>query len=293
MKALLFGEIVWDVIKNKEYLGGALLNMAAHIFRLGGESFLISAVGKDQRGNKALKLIKQIGLDDIYIKKLKYPTGWVDVWLDKKGVPDFVINKDVAYDYIKLNQAELSSLEKENFDVFCFGTLIQRNKISRDSLYNILGKVKAKEVFYDVNLRQDFYNKEIISQSLEYSTIVKLNDEEIKKMSMLLFSDSLTEEEAVEKLFNNFKIKVVIITKGAKGCTVYTSASTVNLPGIRVKVKDTIGAGDAFSAGFLHKYFFTNDIAESAKFANKLGAYVASQAGAIPEYSQELVKKLG
>lgn len=277
MKALSFGEILWDVIGDIEHLGGASFNLAAHLSRLGNETAIVSAVGVDARGDKIKAEIKRLGVNDEYMQTNEFPTGYVQVELDKLGKPTYTIHENVAYD----NISQINS--NEDFDCFCFGTLAQRNQGSRDSLYQFLENSKIKHVFYDVNLRQNYYSRDLIEKSLQFATIVKLNDEEVIELSKLLFQENLSEDDFAKKIIEKFDLEIVIVTRGGDGCAVYSSGEKVEVPGIKIVIKDTVGAGDAFSAGFLHRYFQTNDLKLSAQFANELGAYVASRAGAIPE----------
>jgi fructokinase len=277
MNIISFGEILFDVIGEVEHLGGAPFNLAAHLSKLGVSSSIISAVGIDERGERIKQAVKELGVDIKYLQENNFPTGYVEVELDNEGKPTYTIHENVAYDNINPIEVE------EKFDCFCFGTLSQRNLVSKNSLFNILEKINPEHIFYDVNLRKKYYSQDIIEKSLEHSTIVKLNDEEEEELSELLFNEKLLEAEFAKRLLEKFDLKIVIITRGGEGCAVYTDKEVVEVPGVNVKIADTVGAGDAFSAGFLHKYLETGDIENSAIFANKLGAYVASRAGAIPK----------
>lgn len=278
MKALSFGEILWDVIGDNEYLGGTVLNLSSHLSKLGNDSWIVSSVGKDVRGERALTAIKRFGVNLDYVEITEqYPTGHVSVTLNDSGQPTYNIHENVAWDNISLN------IPSGEFDVFCFGTLAQRNQVSQNSLYQVLNKIKVNHVFFDVNLRQSYFSKEIVEKSLQFATIVKLNDEEVIELSKLLFQENLNEDDFAKKIIENFDLEIVIVTRGGEGCAVYSSGEKVEVPGIKIVIKDTVGAGDAFSAGFLHRYFQTNDLKLSAQFANELGAYVASRAGAIPD----------
>lgn len=277
MKSISFGEILFDVIGNTEHLGGAPFNLTAHLAKLGNQSWIISAVGQDARGEKIKAEAKKLGVHDDFLQTNKFPTGYVQVEIDIQGKPTYEIHENVAYDNIE------AVMPEENFDCFCFGTLAQRNSVSRQALRETLNNTETEEVFYDVNLRQNYYSREIIEESLRFCTIIKLNDEEVVVLSKLLFDSDLGEAEFAKMIQKKYNIKIVIITRGSKGCAVFAEDDMVEVQGIKVEVKDTVGAGDAFSAGFLHKYFGTKNIKESAEFANELGAYVASKSGAIPE----------
>lgn len=291
MKAISFGEVLWDIIEGKEYLGGAPFNLAAHLAKLGCSSSMISRIGKDRRGKNVLQKMALLGVDSSLIQiDSIHPTGTVNVVLSKEGQPIFRINEEVAYDFIELQNGMLKTIRSESFDAFCFGTLVQRSEITRNTLYELLRNASAKHFLYDVNLRQNFYSKEIISETLTFSTIVKLNEEEVRVLSPLLFGKELSNRDFASEITRSFCAKIICITKGENGCAIYYNGEVKEIPGINVRVVDTVGSGDAFSAGFLFKYCNGLDPFKSAEFANILGAFVASKSGAIPEYDSEIRK---
>lgn len=283
MKAISFGEILWDIIDNKEHLGGAPLNLSAHIAKLGDESWIVSAVGNDERGEKAMANLSEIGIKSEFINILDaYPTGYVTVNLDLEGKPTYKIHENVAWDNIYYDS------NGDEYDVFCFGTLAQRNKVSRDTLFVLMDKIKANEIFFDVNLRQSYFSKEIIENSLKHATIIKMNDEEVIELSRMFYEEDLSEEDFSKKLSEEYNIKIVIITKGGDGCAIWYDNKFREYPGQKVVVADTVGAGDAFSAGFLHALLSKKSkIDDCVITALKLGSYVASKNGAIPDYDSE------
>lgn len=283
MKFISFGEVLFDVIEQKEYLGGAPLNLVAHAAALGVDSYLVSSVGDDKRGQEILETLSQVGVRKDFVQiDFDHPTGWVDVFFDETGNHDFTIHTDVAWDYIGYPEGLKQSITENTYDVFCFGTLTQRHEISRDSLYKILHDINAQEKFYDVNLRQDYFSKEIIEKSLGYATIVKFNDEEVDVLENLLFDEGLGAENFSKKMIETYNVKIVIMTRGEKGCVIVTADEVVKVDGVKVNVADTVGAGDAFSAGFLTTYLNTGSVQQAAEIGNKIGAFVASQSGAIP-----------
>ena len=252
MNVLSFGEIVWDIIEEEEHLGGAPLNLAAHLAQLGYQSDLVSRVGADRRGGAALDAMKRIGVDASLVQvDPVHPTGYVDVFVDGQGNPDFTIHQQVAYDFISFEAPLRDWLGNDRFDVFTFGTLCQRNEVSRNTLRQTLDAVRAAHVFCDVNLRQDFYDRDIIAHSLQRSTIVKLNHAETVALSGLLFREELDESTFASRIQEEYSVGLVCVTKGAEGCTVYDGGHRVDCPGTKVQVADTLGAGDAFSASFL------------------------------------------
>jgi len=293
MKAISFGEILWDIIENKAHIGGAPFNLTAHLAKMGMRSYIISALGDDDLGHQAMDKVKSFNMNDSYISVLKkYPTGTVDVELTGDGMPTYIIHEDTAWDNIVLTKEQLNKLSSENWDVFCFGTLAQRTESNRKLLFETLENISAKHIFYDVNLRQEYYRKEWIETSLHKSTIVKVNDEEAVFLSKQLFNKEMPEKDFAEKLSNKYNIELVCITRGGEGVAIYHNNNFIEIPSVKVKVADTVGAGDSFSAGFLYAYLSGKNPQEAANFAVKVGGFVASSFGAIPDYSGNIKKEI-
>jgi len=283
-RVLSFGEILWDVMDDREFIGGAPFNFAAHISKLGGQVFFVSRVGPDNRGKKAHKMIDKYGVEDELIQiDQKLPTGFVTVKLNDEGSPDYIIHEDVSYDHIDYNDKLENKLKKTDFDIFYFGTLAQRNKKSRQTLIKIFKNIKAKKIFLDLNLRQDFYNKQLLKSSLERTDILKLNQEELQILIKIIY-DEKNEKAALEKLTEDFKLEIICVTAGSSGCIVFSQGELKTIPVEKVEVADTVGTGDAFSAGFLYNLCLKDDPFKAAYFGNEIGRLVASKRGAIPEY---------
>lgn len=278
-----FGAVLWDIIGDKEFIGGAPLNFSAHIKRLGCNVAFVSRVGDDARGNSSRDCIKSFGLYDSLIQTdTIHPTGIALVKLSASGSPSFELPINVAYDFIEFDSDLEDSLRKE-YDAVYFGTLEQRNPVTSATLRMVLSNIRAKHVFYDINLRLSYYSKEIIEWSLRQATIVKMNDEEVSVVSKLLYEVEYSFEQFYNKLLQDFNVEVLCITKGKDGCEVLSENKKAVEPGITVKVVDTIGAGDAFSAAFMNEYLTSGDIVAAAKAGNEMGALIASKKGAIPE----------
>ena len=293
IRLMSFGEVLWDIIEGKPHIGGAPFNLAAHASRCGLESYLATGVGADELGRKAVAEIDRLNVCRRYVKvDNKHPTGTVTVTLSVAGQPSYVIHRDVAWDFISLSKGDLSRLPAENFSVICFGTLVQRELRSRNSLLNVLAKLHEVPVFYDVNLRQDYYSGDIVREGLKRTTILKLNDGEVRELSVLIFGRKMKNEDFVRKLQDEFLVKIVLVTMGVKGCLVAEGGRVKRLKGHVVKVADTVGAGDAFSAAFLAGWLRGKSAIESAEMGNVLGAYVASKNGAIPDYNDKIRAKL-
>jgi fructokinase len=288
MNVLSFGEILWDVIEGEAHLGGAPLNFAAHTAQCGNQSFIISRLGKDLLGEKAFASCKTFGVGTSFIQwDEQHRTGVVDVTLHN-GQPDYIIHEQVAYDFIQYDAA-LEKLPNDYFDVFYFGSLIQRNDISTGTLLKILNNHHFGQIFYDVNLRKKGYTAAIIKRSLPYCTILKLNIDEVPELANLLWSTASNETTFCQRLSEAYpNINSIIITAADKGCMVYFNNQLVTVPGVAVRVADAVGAGDAFSAAFMHSFLQHGDSIKAAQVANRMGAFVASQHGPIPVYSNEI-----
>lgn len=295
IRALTFGEALFDIIKGSAHLGGAPLNLAAHLAKLGAKSAVLTAVGKDELGRILLARAEEMEVDTSYILIDEHrPTGTVTVELKNEGIPIFSINEGVAWDAITPDERKFETLAREEWDVFCFGTLAQRSEENRKTLKWLLSEIKAKHLFYDVNLRAGFYRKEWISFSLEHCTILKMNEEEASMVSSMFFSVVHHFKILCRLLTERYpKMSVICITKGPEGAAVYQDGIYEEIKTTPVKVADTVGAGDAFSAGFLYTYLSGYGVSKAASVANILGTYVASKPGAVPEYSRELMRELG
>lgn len=292
MKVLAFGEILWDIIEGVEHLGGAPFNFAAHSAKIGNEVYIISRLGTDSRGQSAYKKCQEYGVQDSFIQWDKgHETGVVDVTL-KDGQPDYVIKENVAWDFIT-DDGTPSVLASEKFAVFYFGSLVQRDAISALSLHSILARGNFKYIFYDVNLRKKGYNESIVKSSLKASNILKLNVDEVPVIAGLVLGRQLKGEEFCVALRDAFpNVTLIVITAAENGCYVYNGERLTHIPATPVQLVDAVGAGDAFSAAFMHIYANTGDAVQAAEIGNKVGAFVASQRGPIPEYSLEIKELL-
>ncbi|MFP4180350.1 MAG: carbohydrate kinase family protein [Spirochaetaceae bacterium] len=291
MNALSFGEILWDVIEGKEHIGGAPFNLASHLAMMGADSAIISAVGDDKRGKKALEKAVEYGIDTRFINTEKsVNTGIVEVELDKGGSPSYDIKEDSAWDFIELSPEQLQQLSSSKWDVFTFGSLAQRSEQNRLVLEKIIEAAAPTELFFDVNLRLDYYNREIIADSLRNATILKLNDDEVPVVSRLLYGEKVLDRAFCERMEREWGIHTTCITRGEKGSSVFCRGHYSRVPIVPVEVADTVGAGDSFSAAFLYGYFTTGDVKRAINLASLLSSFVASKNGAIPAYDEPVRK---
>lgn len=272
------GEILWDMLPSGKALGGAPANFAYHAQRLGQEGWAVSAIGDDSLGHEIMQIVSEKGLNHV-ITVTEQPTGTVRVTLNEAGVPLYNIMEDVAWDNIPYND-RMDALAKRA-DAVCFGSLVQRGN-SRSTVLRFLNAMPetALKVF-DINLRQHYYSKQILSDSLELANILKINDEEIRVVAQM-FSLGDDEVVACRKLITAFNLELVILTKGPEGSMVITSDEVLSQSPNKVDVVDTVGAGDAFTAAFVVSYLRGDSLCEAQRLANDTAGFVCAHAGAMP-----------
>ncbi len=294
MKSLAFGEILWDVFADHQTLGGAPLNVAGHLARLGADSCIVSAVGADRRGDEALSLVRALGVGADYVSALPgLPTGTATIFLDK-GIPSYEFNDPCAWDAIDLSEEQLKAIQSAEWDVVCFGTLAQRSPASRACLRRILESVSAKTVFFDVNLRKNYYSREILEDGLKFADILKVNDEEVAILAALLDIplSADTEESFADAMIGRYGLRIVLVTLGKAGALARYAGETVRSVPAKVAVVDTVGAGDSFSAGFLAALGRGCPVSRALSFGAELADFVVTRKGAIPEYDEALLRKI-
>lgn len=293
-KILAIGEILWDVFPDREIIGGAPFNFACHVSALGGDTYIFSRVGCDIRGRAAAE---QVGCKGIKAKFLQTdgtkPNGTAVVTFTSPGIATYEIPQDVSHNFITIEDETITAINAENFDLLYYGSLAQKSHVSRESVQKLLSEAKTKHRFFDVNLRMDFRDRDVLDFSFANATIVKINDEETTIVSKVLFGKEHTPANFAAALFKHYHTECVLVTLGAKGCEVYGSGSREILSPPQVTVADTVGAGDAFSAGFVHSFLRGDSIFEAARFGNATGSYVASKTGATPELVLAELETLG
>ena len=274
MKILAFGEILWDVFGEEKKIGGAPFNFAAHAARQGANAFLISAVGKDVLGEEALLECTHKGLSTKCIMQTDHQTGRCKVTLNE-GMPVYDLSGDMAYDHILAPKEET-----DEADAFYFGTLAQRGDESRRTLYTLLGGKLYKEVFLDINIRQNYYSDEILEKSISHATILKISREEA---GVFKIEGSL--EDICKKLIEQYEnLKLIIVTLDADGAFVYERDGKVTCSDKpSCKVVSTVGAGDSFSAAFLVNYLKGETIETCLRKAADLASYVCEHMEAVPD----------
>jgi len=288
MKILSIGEVLWDVFGDAEHLGGAALNFAAHARVLGHSVSLISAVGDDLRGRRALERMEALGLATRFVHRAKdHPTGIVTVQLDASGQPRFTIHRPAAYDFPELSADELGELSAQRPDWIYFGTLFQMSPQAKALTLKVLESNPQARRFYDVNLRENSYQASLVEELMSLATAVKLNDQEVGAIEAMFGWPHRSLEEFCRGTAKRFGWESVCVTRGANGSALLVDDNYVEANGYQVRVADTVGAGDAFAAAFLHGMAMRWPAPEIADFANRVGALIASRAGGTPLWTIE------
>ena len=284
------GEVLWDVLPEGKKLGGAPCNFAYHVSQFGLDSYAVSAIGEDALGKEILKNLDEKGVM-YHIDTVPYPTGTVQVELDANGVPQYEIKENVAWDNIPYT-ARLETLA-EKTKAICFGSLAQRNVVSRNTINRFLDAIPPENdplIVFDINLRQGFYTKEIICNSMERCNILKINDEELVLVSRLFGYPGIDLQDKCWILLGKYNLKMLILTCGINGSYVFTPGNVSFQPTPTVEVADTVGAGDSFTAAFIASILKGENVAEAHRRAVEVSAYVCTQNGAMPKLPERLTK---
>jgi fructokinase len=284
-RPLVLGEVLWDVFSDSTRLGGAPLNFAAHARRMGHTPLLFSAVGNDSLGRQAVREIQSLGLDTSLLQRTeRFPTGRAGVSLDALGQAAFRIERPAAYDALTLSQGETQRLRDRSPDWLYFGTLFSSRPEGRATLLELLRLVPDALRFYDLNLRPGFESPPLVRELLEEADVVKMNQDEMCAIHQYLELPAETNAFCVSAA-ERFRWRAVCVTLGSRGCAVFANGQYHEEPGCSIEVADTVGAGDAFAAALLHGLASQWKIVEIARFANRVGALVASKPGAIPDWT--------
>ncbi len=283
------GEALWDVLPEGKKIGGAPANFAYHVSQFGLPSCVVSAVGDDPLGMEIIQNFTLKGLN-FEIDTVPYPTGTVQVEIDQAGVPQYEIKENVAWDNIPYTP-NLEQLAK-NTKAVCFGSLAQRNVVSRKTINQFLDAIPQENdplIVFDVNLRQGFYNKEILCNSMERCNILKINDEELVTVSRMFGYPGIDLQDKCWILLGKYNLKMLILTCGINGSYVFTPGNISFQPTPQVDVADTVGAGDSFTAAFIANILKGKSVAEAHNRAVQTSAYVCTQKGAMPILPPDLI----
>ncbi len=286
-RILCVGETLWDMLPSGAKPGGAPMNVAIHLKRFGLEPVFLSRVGDDTEGRQLSDFIRNSGLETRYLQvDQKLPTSRVLVKLDKKNNASYEICYPVAWDNIRINE---SALKSSSFDIMVFGTLAGRDHVSRSTILNLLKNASLK--ILDVNLRPPFDKHELVESFLSQANFAKMNDEEINQIADWSGVTGCV-KELISWITDKYSLRSICVTRGEKGALLFWNGTFYEHPGFSVKVVDTVGAGDAFLAGWIAS--FTKNLPQETclEFACAAGAYVASNSGATPYYTPEMVETI-
>lgn len=284
------GEALWDVLPEGKKIGGAPANFAYHVSQFGLPSCVVSAVGNDALGKEIIENFTSKGLNHL-IEEVPYPTGTVQVEIDQAGIPQYEIKENVAWDNIPYT-AKLEQLAK-NTKAVCFGSLAQRNVVSRNTINRFLDAMPNNDdtlVVFDVNLRQGFYNKEILCNSMKRCNILRINDEELVTVSRMFGYPGIDLQDKCWILLGKYNLKMLILTCGINGSYVFTPGNVSFQPTPKVEVADTVGAGDSFTAAFIANLLKGRSVAEAHSCAVRTSAYICTRPGAMPILPAELTE---
>ncbi len=276
------GEALWDVLPEGKKIGGAPANFAYHVSQFGLPSCVVSAIGDDALGKEIIENFTSKGLDQL-IAEVPYPTGTVQVEIDQTGIPLYDIKENVAWDNIPYTE-HLDALAKRTKAV-CFGSLAQRNVVSRETINHFLDTMPKDDdslIVFDVNLRQGFYNKEILCKSMQNCNILKINDEELITVSRMFGYPGIDLQDKCWILLGKYNLKMLILTCGINGSYVFTPGNVSFQATPKVEVADTVGAGDSFTAAFIASILKGKSVTEAHTIAVKTSAFVCTQKGAMP-----------
>ncbi len=293
MKNLIIGlgEALWDMLPEGKKLGGAPANFAYHAGQFGLDTVAISALGEDKLADETIEALEQNGLKYL-MPRVPYATGTVQVTLSGNGIPSYEIKENVAWDNIPFND-EIKAAAK-NCRAVCFGSLAQRNIVSRQTIQQFLDATPEDCIkICDINLRQQFFSKEILEESFKRCNILKINDEELVVVTRMFGYQELDDAKICEKMVKEYNLQMLVLTCGTNGSHVFTADGKHSFqPTPKVEVADTVGAGDSFTGSFCAAILNGKPVEEAHRIAVEVSAYVCTQNGAMPKYPAELVAKV-
>ena len=285
------GEALWDVLPEGKKLGGAPANFAYHAGQfLGSDNTLaISALGEDKLAEETIDALKEHNLQYL-MPRVPYPTGTVQVQLDEQGIPTYDIKENVAWDNIPL-APEIEAVAR-NCRAVCFGSLEQHNVVSRQTIHQFLDHTPADCVkIFDINLRQNFYSKEIIQESMRRCNILKINDEELVLIGRMFGYPGLDIENKCWLILGKYNLDMLVLTCGTNGSYVFMPGQMSFQPTPKVEVADTVGAGDSFTGSFCAAILAGKPMTEAHKLAVSVSAFVCTQNGAMPTLTADLLSR--
>jgi fructokinase len=281
------GELLWDVFADSRRPGGAPANVAFQAQQLGCRGLVASCVGEDEPGDELRAYLGDRGLETGLVQRdADHPTGRVTVDISDPHHPRYTIHEDVAWDFLEPEENLMSAARKAS--AICFGTLAQRSPVSRETIHAVLDAAGPDcLIVFDVNLRQQWYDRERIERSLRQAGIVKLNHEEASALSQMFGFGAQDYRAIAAALQDRFNVDLVCVTRAEKGCLLVNRDGVADVPGRRVDVVDAVGAGDAFTAALIVTQLEGWPLQSAAEFANHVGGLVATRRGAMPELRDE------
>lgn len=289
MTVVGIGEVLWDILPDGKKIGGAPANFAYHVSQFGLQSLVVSAIGDDALGQEIIGTFRNKGLNSL-ISTVPYPTGTVQVELDMAGIPQYIIKEGVAWDYIPFTP-ELEALA-HNTCAVCFGSLAQRSTVSSNTINRFIDtmpKDNGTLIVFDANLRQSFYSEDVLEQSMAQCNVLKINDEELPTVCRISGITESDPENQCRTLLNRYNLKILILTCGVNGSYIFTHDAKSFLATPQVKVADTVGAGDSFTAAFTASILSGLPVPVAHRKAVDVSAFVCTQNGAMPVLPAELL----
>jgi fructokinase len=286
------GELLWDLFPGKKQLGGAPANFSYMTHLLGDTGIIASRLGSDALGLEARETLDRLQVDASQVQTdAVHPTGTVVVHIAADGQPSYELIEPVAWDFLEWTP-EWQNLAR-HADAVCFGSLSQRSRISHETVRTFLRWTEPTAVrVFDVTLRQNFYSRVALDESLRSANIIKCNEEELATLVRVFDSPAKTIEDSAHWLLGTFGAELVCVTRGERGSSLFTKSESDTHPGQRVQVADTVGAGDAFAAALVYHYLRGSSLQAINEAANQMGAWVASQAGATPPPNEEVLERV-
>ena len=281
------GELLWDCFHDSRRPGGAPANVAFQAGQLGCDGVVCSRVGKDALGDELIEFLTRQGLDTKHVQRdAHHPTGTVTIDTSRADHPQYTIHEQVAWDYIQYDSTLAALMESAS--AVCFGSLAQRGEVSRGSIQKALAQTADDcLVVCDVNIRQDWYTPAALDESLRASRLVKLNDAEVPLLADVLGLHCNGEVEFCRAVQERYDVEAVCVTQGHRGCLLVDGDQVVDSPGVKIELVDAVGAGDAFTAAWITARLAGRPAEQQAALANRIGAMVASRAGAMPQLKKE------
>jgi len=281
MNITSIGEILFDMYPNHKRLGGAPLNFIYHVKKLTDSGNIISRVGKDVLGNKVINDLNHAGISTDFIQHdTLHPTGIAKVGVDENGIPDFKIDIERAFDFIELTEENENLINTET-DCLYFGTLAQRSEVSRQTIRGFYSR--GLKYFADINLRQNFYDEDILKTTLEAADFIKTNYDEMHVLNDIFIRSEYSTEKVALELMEKFNLNMVAVTRGKDGASIFENGKKFNHTNVETKVIDTTGAGDAFAAMLCIGYLYGFEIPYINKLANDFAYDICQYEGALPK----------